>query len=77
LKIVYPEERRRSSNNDLQTVLAKSLIANTDQAISLIQTSFSDADQVLASKIQILPPSDEHPSEQISAVSNNVDALLN
>ena len=37
-------------------MLIKTLVANTDQSVSLIATSLNSTDSELAAKLQILPP---------------------
>lgn len=64
--------------NDTQSQLAKSLTKNTDRAVSLIQTSFNDSENVISSKIQILPPTPKDNSENPIAIFNfNKEKSLN
>ena len=64
--------------NDNQSQLAKSLTKNTDQAVSLIQTSFNDSENVISSKIQILPPTPKDNLENPIAIFNfNKEKSLN
>lgn len=69
---LIPKETESSSPqnetaNEAQTIndtqMSKSLISNTDQTVSLIQSNFSESESnILASKIQILPPINHNDS---------------
>ena len=55
---------------EAQSQLAKSLIKNTDPAVSLMQTSFNDSENVISSKIQILPPTPKDNLDNPLAIFN-------
>lgn len=50
------EKQRSIQMIDAQSLLAKSLMSSSEQTVSLIQTSFNESENILTSKIQILPP---------------------
>jgi hypothetical protein len=67
------KERHLSSSANIDsTQIAKSLIANNDQSISLINSVNQSDHEAIASKIQILPPS---PSSNNINTTNNVEPI--